>query len=92
MPPCENCLTLAMCRSRVSGGDLWDLIGLTQKCQHMKYFIFPSKNPLITADQAKITNPNEHLDKRILELKENLLKGIDFNDQFTFGDTKEASV
>lgn len=88
-PPCENCITLAMCKSKVANGDLFDLIHLSDKCVHLKYFIFPSKNPLITAEQKSIPDVNKHIDICLLILRESLLYNINFNDQFSFRETNE---
>ena len=85
--PCKNCITLSICKAEVHNGDLFNLVGLTDKCVHMKYLIFPHKKPLVTAVQ-RVDDPNQHLDLCIKALKEDLLKDICFDGNFSF-DTAE---
>lgn len=49
--PCENCITLSMCKGRVDQGDIFDLMALTDMCDSFRAFIFPDDKPIITAEQ-----------------------------------------
>lgn len=49
--PCENCITLSMCKGRVDQGDIFDLMGLSDMCSKFRAFIFPDNKPIITAHQ-----------------------------------------
>ena len=51
--PCVNCLTLAMCKARLDGGDLLNFLCLTDKCQPFQYFIYPSKDPKNKGDKSQ---------------------------------------
>lgn len=92
--PCKNCLTLGICKALVRKGDLFDLLSLTDRCDFFKWYIFPHKEPQF-AVQQKLTlkvgdkvSYNIHtkggrsvrLDYCINELKETLLKDVDFTD------------
>ena len=81
MSPCENCITLVMCRSRMDGGDLFDLCSLSDQCPKLKSLIFPGGQPLVTAKQTR-GSINRHIDFCVSILKDDLLKGIKFSDQF----------
>lgn len=82
--PCENCITLSICKARVKDGDLFDLMGLTDICNPFRQYIFliypPTKRVVI--DFSERVPGDIHLMKCIKELKNSLLYGIDFNEWF----------
>lgn len=92
--PCENCITLSMCKAKLNNGDFFDLMGLTTICSTLKSYLFPSKNPPVRCvvnvtsfdDNGFTAKPkvekNQHIIQCIEGLKNNLFKGIKFNEWF----------
>lgn len=94
--PCINCITLSICKARLDKGDFFDLMGLTDLCNPFRLYMFPHKRPLITASQTisiteedgkykttgglTIIDENDKISKLLDGLRNNLLDGIDFNE------------
>jgi len=39
--PCHNCITLAICKARLNGGDMMDLMHIADGCSLLKAYVHP---------------------------------------------------
>jgi len=39
--PCKNCIVIGMCKAKLNGGDMMDLMCLSDQCSLLKEFIHP---------------------------------------------------
>ena len=68
MDPCENCITLPVCKNRLDGKDFFTLMSMVDVCPKFKVFMKSPKNGDL----------NKFIDERIEILQNSLLKNINF--------------
>ena len=76
MSPCENCITLPVCKSRLDGEDFFTLMSMVDVCPSFKAFMKSPQNGDL----------NKFIDDRIEILRESLLKNINFCTHVKFKD------
>ena len=67
--PCEDCLTLSMCKARLNGGTMMDLMCLSDQCSHLRAFLFP---------KSETGEPTGHVDL-VTQIENYLCTNIIYN-------------
>jgi len=96
--PCENCIVLPMCRTKLEGGDMINLMCLSDTCPLLKTFIRPQNVRRVDRPDLDVNQLSTSVDeglKRIDIVEAFYLKlgvnyhagGVDFSNVRPEGDT-----